>query len=276
MNSLLLPKTYTINDDQFEILSKVVLNSCGIILEPSKRNYIEFRISKRIRELQLEDLNTYLHHLSHDHDNIELCKLIDEIVINHSLFFRHQLHFNWMQSCLLEWVSQGKRRLRIWSAACSSGEEPYSIAIQIHSNNWQRTMDIKILASDISYMALMNAVNGHYNKKKLINVSTGIKNKYFKQDENRFEYSIHQSLKDLILFKRLNLAKQPFPMKGPLDVIFCCNVLFYFDPEVRIQLLSVMHSLLNPGGYLFVGPSENLPELKKKFKYIKSMIYQKQ
>jgi chemotaxis protein methyltransferase CheR len=196
------------------------------------------------------------------------------ISTNVTRFFRESDHFHFLEKIVKEWFESGQRRLRIWSAACSTGEEPYSVAMTVLETNGSNN-DVKILATDISTRALEAAYRGRYEATKMEQMSKIHAERYFDkalESDTRY-YVAKPMLKRMVVFKRLNLATPPFPMRGPLDVVFCRNVMIYSDNRIRHKLLTEIHRLLKPEGYLLVGHSESLVGLSDGFRPIQPSIY---
>ncbi len=235
------------------------------------------RIGKRMRSLGIHDYRTYLWYVMQDKSGEETIYLIDAISTNVTGFFREADHFDFLREAVSEWLAQGQRRFRFWSAACSTGEEPYSLAMTLLETVNNPNIDIKILATDISTRALDKCRRGTYDEERMEPVPPALRESYFDRhrDEQGIYYTAKGALKNLIVFKRLNLSTPPFPMRGPLDAIFCRNVMIYFDDNVRINLLADMYRLLKPSGYLMVGHAESLTDIVSDFKAVKPSIYVK-
>jgi chemotaxis protein methyltransferase CheR len=179
---------------------------------------------------------------------------------------------------LKEKKKTGDRVFRIWSAACSTGEEPYSLAITLLEflENHPR-YEIQILGTDISTQVLNIAIRGIYEKSRITDISFDLFRKYFLRGENKWRrfYMVKPELSKIVCFKRVNLAYDPFSFSHPFDIIFCRNVMIYFDQKTQEKLIEKCHSILNPGRYLFIGHSESLVGIKHKFQYVQPTIYKK-
>ena len=175
------------------------------------------------------------------------------------------------------WLSAGQSRFRFWSAACSSGEEPYSIAMVLLDVLGAVSADLKILATDISSRILEKSSAGIYSEEKIAAIPPTFRNRFLTKIpcSGPASYEVGNALKKHIVFQRINLSKPPFPMRGPMDAIFCRNVMIYFDNSVRKNLLTDLYRLLKPGGYLFVGHAESLTGLLSGFKAVKPSVYVK-
>jgi chemotaxis protein methyltransferase CheR len=207
--------------------------------------------------------------------------MLDALSTNLTSFFRENEHFEYLANHILPRIvnrsEQTGRRLRVWSAGCSSGEEPYSIAVTINEKVPSlRSWDAKILATDISTRVLARAAEGVYNDSRVKTVPPQARAKYFDCIETRPErlYRVAGSIRSLVHFARLNLMNR-WPMQGPFDVIFCRNVMIYFDKDTQGKLINRFYDLLAPGGTLFIGHSESLAGVNHKFNYTQPTIYQR-
>ncbi|MHC4872665.1 MAG: CheR family methyltransferase [Planctomycetota bacterium] len=254
----------------FNAFRSLVYEKSGISLNDGKKALVSARIGKRMRALSVECHNEYLNLVKEDEHGEELIHMLDAISTNVTSFYREAEHFDFLAERLQEWHAAGQSKFRIWSAASSSGEEPYTLAITL-LENLPAEVDARILATDISTKVLGQCREGVYREDKLDPVDFQLRAKYFDKCEEGFR--IRDVVKRKVLFKRLNLSTPPFPMKGPLDVIFCRNVMIYFDNEVRTKLLNEAYRLLRPGGYLMVGHAESLTGMVSDFKTVKPSIY---
>lgn len=261
----------------FEKFRSIVYEHSGIFLNETKEAMVAARIAKRMRQLNIQEHEDYLTYLLNDTTGDEIIRFLDVISTNVTSFFRESEHFELLGELISQWLTQGKTRLRFWSAAASTGQEPYSIAMTILIATGSRSADIRILATDISTRALAVAKNGEYSEVLLASVPDSLKNKYFfrKRSKDEVIYCINDYVRRLVVFKRLNLAQTPFPIHTGLDAIFCRNVMIYFDTAVRSRLLGELYRLLNPGGYLFTGHAESLACMKTDFVCLRPSIYQK-
>jgi len=271
-----MPISQDLSSKEFDRFRSLVYNESGINLSDKKRSLVVSRVSKRMRTLNFSCYSAYLDHLEQDKSGNELIQLLDAISTNVTRFFREEGPFDFMSEKLAEWEKAGQKRFRIWCAASSSGEEPYSMGIIIREILAKRT-DTKILATDISTTILEKARTGEYEDRLVEQVPIALRNKYFNRfkDGEHVKYRVSPDVKDLITFGRLNLSRFPFPLKGPLDIIFCRNVMIYFDNQLRAKLLKNMYELLKPGGYLMVGSAESLTGTISDFDRVLPSIYLK-
>lgn len=265
------------DDKTFNKFRDIVYENSGISLGDSKKAMVAARVAKRMRILGIADHREYLEYLINDKSGDEITSFLDVISTNVTSFFRESAHFELLELIVSNWFESGIKKLRIWSAAASTGEEPYTIAMTLLLAAGEQKCDIKILGTDISTRALQKAKAGKYEPHIMEKVPQSIKTRFFdiqKENNDKF-YNAKNILKDMIVFRRLNLTKYPFPMKGPLDIVFCRNVMIYFDLYTRQMLVSEIYSLLKKGGYLFTGHAESLSGLKTDFKCLKPSVYQK-
>lgn len=262
------------NPQQFESLCNKVYDLCGINLKKGKEELVHSRLHKRLNALKMNSFEQYFNYLDHDKQGKEIIWMIDALTTNKTSFFREIQHFECLKDRVLPNLKSN--RLRIWSAACSSGEEPYSIAMLLAESlpNFKK-WDIRILATDISTKVLAKAKEAVYDAEILEPIPQGWRQKYFvKEDSQGKTYRVVPQLRNLISLARLNFMDK-FPMRGPFDVIFCRNAMIYFDKPTQADLVSRFYDLIAPGGYLFVGHSESLTGANHKFRYIQPAVYQK-
>ena len=246
----------------------------GIALSPSKQALVTARVGKRMRALGIDDERRYLEHLEADPTGEELVQFLDVISTNHTSFFREPDHFDLLRTLVDEWRCKGLRRLRIWCAASSTGEEPYSIVMTVLDVLQDPDIDFKLLATDISSHALTDARQGVYAIDKLTPIPRAFLTRFFQRDDSASEsYRVREEVKQHVIFRRFNLAQPPFPMRGPLDIVFCRNVLIYFDLPVRQRLLAAISSLLRPEGWLFLGHTETLTGITSGFRMARPSVF---
>jgi len=259
----------------FHAIREFVYERSGITLGENKQALVRARIAKRMRRLNIPTYEDYMDFVRGDSSGVEIEEMLDAISTNTTHFYREAAHFDLMQQILRQWISRKMRKLRIWSAACSTGEEPYTLGIELLETSGNYPLDIKILATDLAPSVLKIAMKGEYSEEKLDPVPKLIKNKYFtkiKTPEGLL-YQVRREVKDLIIFRQFNLSVIPYPLKNPLDIIFCRNVMIYFDRNVRARLVNEFYRLLRPGGYLFVGHAESINGLSRGFKCLKPSVY---
>lgn len=261
--------------DTFNSFRDLVYKRSGISLSEGKEALVSARVAKRMRTLGIQEHREYLNYVVQDPTDNEIVHLLDSISTNVTSFFRESQHFDFVTQAMQQWLAQGQKRFRFWSAACSTGEEPYSLAMTLGEVATGRGLDIKILATDISTRVLDRAVEGFYEPERIETVPAILRERYLTphSDGRVAYYAIKDPLRAMITFKRLNLSTPPFPMQGPMDIIFCRNVMIYFDNRVRAGLLAEMYRLLKPGGYLMVGHAESLTGMVSDFKAVRPSVY---
>jgi len=263
----------------FRKFQSLIYEESGINLREGKETLVANRIGKRLKELEMDSAAEYYKFVTSDNGADEIVLLLDSISTNVTSFFREPDHFDFFSKRLQEWFNQGQRKFRIWSAACSTGEEPYTLAMVANETlRGKGPLDLKILATDISTRVLRLAMTGHYGPERLESVPKALRLRYFEKvagGRNAQLYEATSTLKQLISYSRINLSSPPFPMKGPFDIIFIRNVMIYFDATVRQALVDEAHRLLKPGGYLILGHSETLTSHHEAFQNLKASIYLK-
>jgi len=249
----------------------------GIVLNDSKKALVESRVTQRLRALNMDSYGGYLQFLDEDKSGEELVQLIDVISTNITNFFREPDHFEMLESTLEKWTAQGMQHVRIWSAACSTGEEPYTIAMTVDKLVQERRLDLKILATDISTRVLAHAKAGVYQEDRLTSIPDHLKAKHFRiqPGQGKKQYAVSNQLKRLMMFHRLNFTVFPYPINGIFDVIFCRNAMIYFDRDLRMKMVREFARLLKPGGLLMIGHAETLIGLENQYRTIKPSIYQR-
>jgi chemotaxis protein methyltransferase CheR len=271
-----------LSDREFSYITKLLFERFGIFLSDQKRVLVAGRLSKRLRELGLATFTDYIEYLSADKTGGELSELINRITTNHSFFFRERDHFDFLSKTVLPEIEEGGKAksggvsVRIWSAGCATGEEVYSISMLLKEHYGQRlsAIDPGLLATDISLAALTEAKAGEYAEAKLRELPVNYRNSYFvKKDEST--WAISEDIRSMVMFKRLNLMADSYPMKGLFDAVFCRNVMIYFNPESREKVVNAIYRYVRPGGYLFIGHSESLNRDTCPFEYVRPAVYRK-
>lgn len=257
----------------FEKIASLLYSASKITLQSGKEELVKSRLVKRMRALGLSGFDQYLQTV--ESSPAELYQMVDLLTTNKTSFFRESAHFDFMKTRILPEAQGG--RLRVWSAGCSSGEEPYTIAMVLREHfAGGAACDAKVLATDLSKRVLDKAVAGVYEEETLRDVPVQLIPKYFDcaGAQRPRRYSAKKSLRSLITFAPLNLMEE-WPMKGPFDVIFCRNVMIYFDKATQERLVNRFWGLLRPGGYLFVGHSESLAGMSQNFRYVQPAVHLK-
>ena len=259
----------------------LVYKEAAIVLDDAKSYLIEARLEPLARREGFDSRRDLVECLRTAKNPGLIAKTVDAMTTNETSFFRDLHPFLALRKLVLPEIIERKaeqKRLNIWCAAASTGEEPYTIAIIASEAMKGQIGDIKILATDISTRVLQQCRDGTYKADKLETVPPQILRTYFEQvsGENGTNlYRATNALKSIVSFSRLNLSVTPFPMKGPMDIIFIRNVMIYFDDELRKRLLAEAHRLLKPDGYLIVGHAEGLTGLVSNFMMVRSSVYQR-
>jgi chemotaxis protein methyltransferase CheR len=285
MNVLAIPVTEssTLTEAQFQEISALVKSLCGINLHDGKKELVKARLAKRLRQLSshgLSGFGDYIEMVRKDASGAEITAMLDALSTNLTQFFRENQHFELLvQKVVPEFMKKNRAqaRLRLWSAGCSSGEEPYSMAISLRDAIPElATWDVRILATDLSTRVLTRAGEGVYPAERLAGVTSQIVTKHFAPvpGHGKTLYRVQPHLRNMITFGRLNLMEN-WPMRGPFDAIFCRNVMIYFDKPTQDRLVNRFWGLLAPGGHLFVGHSESLAGIKHQFEYVQPAVYRR-
>jgi len=271
-----------LKDIDYERISRLVYEQCGINLHEGKKELVKARLGKRLREGSFKSFGEYYRYVTTDDGTAELISMIDSLSTNLTYFFREESHFQKLRNMIKLMVktsNQGRlsEKLRIWSAGCSTGEEPYSLAMTVCESVNGLSGDVKIMATDISTRVLQTADKGIFGKERLKNVPPAILKKYFQMGSGSCEgqFLIKKNIRDMVQFSRFNLMDTP-PPNYRFDIIFCRNVMIYFDKATQEALVRRFHQCLNKGGHLFVGHSESLTGLSHELKYIEPSVYRKQ
>ena len=268
----------TLDAQAFAAFRTLVHERAGIAIRDGKESLVAARVSKRMRELNLDVVGDYIAHIKADRSGDEMVRLLDAISTNTTSFFREPKAFTAMEEHLTAQLARGERTIRIWCAASSSGEEPYTIAMVLmrvldKARIAPESVDAAILATDISTRVLAQARAGLYHERVMVGVPDDLRRRWFTAAGDSWQVS--EELRRLITFNRLNLSKPPFPMHGPLDLVFCRNVMIYFDTPVRTRLVAAIHRLLRPGGMLVIGSAESLAGLQHDYKTLRPSTFQK-
>ncbi|TLM70158.1 MAG: protein-glutamate O-methyltransferase CheR [Actinobacteria bacterium] len=258
----------------FEALRDIVYASSGIVLTPRKEALLCARVGRRMRALGVRDYDAYLDRV--DGDPTEVVNLIDTVSTNVTSFFRESRHFEVVADQAAAWYAAGQRRFRFWSAACSTGEEPYSLAIAL-AERLPHDADVRILATDISTRVLAAAADAAYTSERTDVIDPDVRRRWFDRTSTGagVVWRPKARIRETVLFRRVNLAAPPYPLRGPLDAVFCRNVMIYFDAEVRSGILAEAERLLRPGGLLVLGHAESLTRAHHAFRHFRPSVYRR-
>ncbi len=268
------PRTATpaIAPAEFARVSDLLYRVAGIQLRPGKEGLVQARLARRLHALGLADFGAYFDAVDRDGSRRELTEMVDLLTTNKTSFFREAYHFDFVRERVLP--ALGGRAARMWSAGCSTGEEPYSLGMLcLDALGAQAARGLRILATDISTRVLATARAATYPAAGLDDVPDAMRRKHFvPAGEGLVE--VAPAVRAAVSFARLNLMGE-WPMRGPFDAIFCRNVMIYFDKPTQERLVNRFWELLPPGGHLFVGHSESLTSLQHRFAYVQPAVYVK-
>lgn len=253
--------TETLTPKQFDRIAVIAKERWGLAMNANKVQLVASRLASFIRKSQFDDIASYLAHLESGASEEDMLMFFDLLSTNVTSFFRDKGHYNYLERELFTGLAKGKlmlpgRRLRIWSAGCSTGCEPYTLAMLAHDHMKDlRGWDVQILATDLSNRAVREAKAGSYKHDVIKDLPRDLLARHFSKHEDR--WTVKQHLRQMVSVGQLNLMDS-WPMRGPFDVIFCRNVMIYFDGPARERLVNRFSSLLRPGGIFAVGSAETL------------------
>jgi chemotaxis protein methyltransferase CheR len=268
-----------LDDAEFEFIRHVVGENAGIVLGPNKRQLVQGRLARRLRDLGLRSYREYCEHVRLAGPE-ELVALINALTTNVTAFFRENHHFEALASYMLPEAMRrnaGSRRIRIWSAGCSTGEEAYCVAMTVADVVPAAGWDCKVLATDIDSNVIEYAQQGVYPLDRVASLPEERLRTCFQKGSGMQvgKAIVKPHLRAAVTFRVLNLLQQPWPMRGPFDVIFCRNVMIYFDQSTRERLVSRFANMLTPGGYLCIGHAESLHNVDAPIQPVGRTIYRK-
>lgn len=272
-SSALLPPL-DLTDAQFRQVGELVARVAGIQLPPGKESLVRSRLSKRMRALGVATIGEYLELVTRDASRAELAEMVDVLTTNKTSFFREVEHFRLLEGTILPALERANGPIRIWSAGCSTGEEPYSVAMVARDTLGHAASRVRILATDISARVLQRARAAVYDADVVDDVPAPVRQAHFEATTPPGSLRVVQPTRELVQFARLNLMGD-WPMRGPFDVILCRNVMIYFDKPTQERLVARYAELLAPGGYLFVGHSESLSGLRHGLAYVQPATYRR-
>lgn len=272
-------REFEFTDRQFDLVRSLIRSLVGISLHAGKKNMVYSRLVRRVRKLGCGSFDEYLA-LIEAGDPEELIGFVNALTTNLTHFFREKHHFDALgREILPQFLAQpsGRKRLRIWSSACSTGQEPYSIALTIADHLERlRGWDVRILATDIDTQVLEHGRAGIYPIDLLEQIPEGYRKRWLRKgrNENAGSFRFVPEIRSFVTFNQLNLLAE-WPMKGPFDVIFCRNVLIYFDRATQTELITRFERMLKPGGYLMLGHSERIAEPGSELRFTGRTIYRR-
>lgn len=274
------PATEQLTAHNFQRLAEFIQDYSGIKMPASKRTMLEGRLRRRMRVTRIDDVNDYCHYLFEENGmDAEVIHLIDAVTTNKTEFFREPAHFDFLVNKGLPAIAAtGQREIKVWSSACSTGAEPYTLAMVLDEFcGGQRGFDYSILCTDICTEVLEQAIAGRFSEQMIEPVSQQRRQRYVmrSRDPNRPEVRIIPQLRSKLSFARLNLMDEAYPIESDLDIIFCRNLLIYFDKPTQAKVLTRLCGHIRPGGYLFLGHSESIVGIDLPVKQIANTVFQK-
>lgn len=268
----------SITDHEFNQLAAYIKSNYGIDLKEEKRTMVEGRLSKLLIQNKINSFSDYYSSVMADTTGNAVSTLVNRITTNHTFFMREADHFQFFKDKALPELKKSikNKDLRIWSAGCSSGEEPYTIAFLVDEffGKEKALWDTKILATDISTRVLEYAIKGIYSDETVDKLPSLWLENYFRRNESGYE--IVDKIKKEVIFRRFNLMDRVFPFKKKFHVIFCRNVMIYFDKQTKAELVKKFYDAMEKGAYLFVGHSESLHRDETALKYVMPSVYRKE
>ncbi|MGD9848785.1 MAG: protein-glutamate O-methyltransferase CheR [Desulfuromonas sp.] len=270
-----------ISDQEFAALRSLIYSRFGINLTEEKRSLLVGRLQKLLRSQNLASFQDYYDYLAKDTSGRAVSDLVNLISTNYTYFNREKDHFDYFLKTALPQVcnrlrQRGQKDVRVWCAGCSSGEEAYTLLMLMHEylGTEYRQWSAGLLATDISERVLATARQGIYAADKVASLPEALQRKYFVQlGDGRMQ--VAEALRQEVTFRRFNLMNTSFPFKKPFQIIFCRNVMIYFDQQTRNALVQRFHRAMEPDGYFFIGHSETLGRDSALFRYIMPAVYQK-
>lgn len=271
-------REFPMSDKDFAFIRDMAREHTGIMLSDHKRDMVYSRLVRRLRAIGLSTFTQYCRYLEQNLA-LELTPFINSITTNLTAFFREKHHFDFLLNKALPEIKNSNlrsRRIRIWSAGCSTGEEPYSISMTVKQASFDRGWDVKILATDLDSNVVKHAKQGVYLENRVEGIDSGLIDRFFRRGSiaGDGKLSVKDEVRDLVTFNQLNLMNA-WPMKGKFDVIFCRNVIIYFSKETQRALFDRYADLLHDGGYMIIGHSESLHGVSKRFESLGKTIYRK-
>ncbi|MDF2484976.1 MAG: cheR3 [Herbinix sp.] len=268
----------TITKKEFNQLSTFIKANYGIYLKPEKETLVIGRLQNELLQKGFKNFSEYYDYVVNDKTGMAVSNLLDKITTNHTFFMREADHFTYFKDIVLPYIAAKAtdRDLRIWCAGCSSGEEPYTLAILLEEYFGKDKLywDTKVLATDISGKVLEEAKKGIYSNKAMETLPAKWRLSYTTKMDSDNSVFI-EKIRNEVIFRKFNLMEAVFPFKKKFHVIFCRNVMIYFDEKTKNTLVNKYYDLLESGGYLFIGHSESLNRDELRFKYVQPAVYRK-
>ena len=274
----------TLSEAEFERLSEYIQRNYGIFLKKEKMTLVTGRLGNVLLSKNMNSFSEYFDYVVSDRSGQAAVELINKITTNHTFFMREEEHFEYFRNIVLPYLSKSvtDKDLRIWSAGCSSGEEPYTLAMIMDDYFGKEKMwwDTKVLATDISSNVLEEAQRAQYTSDDISHLPAQWQQKYFNcimtGSTSKECAELTQRIRNEVIFRKFNLMESVFPFKRKFHVIFCRNVMIYFDNDTKNRLVNKLYDLTEDGGFLFIGHSESLNRDKTRYKYIMPALYRKE
>lgn len=268
----------SITKNEFARLAEYIKKNYGIHLKEEKKTLVINRLYNELVNSNCKNFTQYYEYILSDKSGEALTALVDKITTNHTFFMREADHFYYFRDKVLPYLSSTvkDKDLRIWSAGCSSGQEPYTLAIIIddYLKDDKKLWDTKILATDISSKVLSEAMKGIYSREEIEPLPPLWRLNYFQKLDNE-NYMITDEIKKEVIYRKFNLMDKVFPFRKKFHTIFCRNVMIYFDHKTKIELVNKFYDVMEYGGYLFIGHTESIPRNETEFQYVMPSVYRK-
>lgn len=264
----------SLSESELKIFQDLTIEATGICLDNTKSHMIYARFIRRLRELNISTFEEYIDRIQ-DKNNKEYSYFVNAITTNFTYFFREPHHYKYLTDYALPELSRrnNEKIIRIWSAGSSSGQEAYSIAMSIYESRNNKSNKIKILATDIDTEMVTKTKEGVYNNEELRGVNASQKERWFDEIENN-KFRIKSDLRNLLLCRYLNLCER-WPIRPSINIVFCRNVLIYFNTELQIEIIRKFSTVQKSGSYLFLGHSETIREIEQYYKRVSNTVFER-
>lgn len=270
----------SLSDKEFNRLSRYIQDNYGIKMPPIKKTVLQGRLQKRLRKLKMPDYKTYVDFVFSKEGENEIIHMMDVVSTNKTDFYREPIHFELLQEEILHelFKRKGNGKINVWSAGCSSGEEPYTIAIVLNEFKIKNPgFDFQIIGTDISTQMLQQGANAVYKEDRIEVIPLNIKKKYFlkSKDQNNPKVRLTNELRNKVKFQRLNFMDNVYQINESFDIIFCRNALIYFERENQEVVINKLCNKLAPNGYFFLGHSESITNMNVPLKSLRPTVFVK-
>lgn len=274
----LVSPTVEMTEEEYQKLARLIYSVSGISLRDSKQALLTSRLTGMLAQSNRKNFTEYYNSLINDKSGAGVAALIDRITTNHTYFMREPAHFDYFRATVLPYLETAAtdRDLRVWCAACSTGEEAYTLAMILdeYFDARKQFWDRRVLATDLSEKVLLEANRGVYTQERVEPLPPLWRQKYFTRQPSG-NYEVASQIKKEVIFRRFNLIDPVYPFKKKFHAIFCRNVMIYFDAETRNSIINRMYECTEPGGYLFIGHSEAIDRASSKYEYVMPAVYRK-